>query len=133
VGICGRVDLVRARVRALVLVEIDAARRVAVAVRDRVFRAGAVMSTGARTDAHRFDRFRVGRAVIGADTLGRGCVVGAIDRVIRRFSLLPFVANTLETGRWLSSTSVVKRLGLSRAAWVVRWTSCCNWRILGSF
>ena len=77
-GVCGRVDLVRARVRALVLVEIDAARRVAVAVQDRVFRAGAVMSTGARIAVRRFDRFLVGTLVIGADTLGRGCVVGAI-------------------------------------------------------
>ena len=53
VGVCGRVDLVRAFVRALVLLEIDAARRVSAAVRDRVFRAGAVMSTAARTSARR--------------------------------------------------------------------------------
>ena len=68
-GVCGRVDLVRARVRDLVLAEIDAAKRVAAAVRDRVFRAGAVMSTDARTAARRLDRFRVGKIVIGADTL----------------------------------------------------------------
>ena len=60
-----------------------------------VFRAGAVMSTTARTAARRLERFRVGTLVIGADTLGRGCAVGAIDRVMRRFSSSPFVANTL--------------------------------------
>ena len=85
-GVCERVDLVRALVRTLVLLEIDAARRVAAAVRDRVLRAGAVMSTCGLKAARRFDRFRVGAVVIGADTLGRCCVVGAIDRVIRRFS-----------------------------------------------
>ena len=82
-GGCHALDLVRAFVRALVLLEIDAARRVAAAVRDRVFRAGAVMSTAACTAARRLERFRVGTLVIGADTLGRGCVVGAIDRVMR--------------------------------------------------
>ena len=133
VGVCGRVDLVRARVRTMALVEMGATRRVAAAVRDRVFRAGAIMSTGVCIDARRFARFRVGTLVIGADTLGRGCVTGAINRVMRRFSSSPFVANTLGTGRWLSSTSVVKRLGFSHAACVVRRTSCCNWRILGSF
>ena len=116
VGVCGRVDLALAFVRALVPVEIAAARRVAAAVRDRVFRAGAVMSTGACTTARRFERFRGGTGVIGTDTLGRGCVVGVIERVIRLFSSLLFVANTLGTGRWLSSTLVVKRLGLLRAA-----------------
>ena len=99
VGVCGRVGLVRAFVRALVLLEIDAARRVAAAVRDRVFRAGAVMSTVACMAARRLERFCVGTLVIGADTLGRGCVVGSIDRVMRRFSSSPFVANTLGTGR----------------------------------
>ena len=76
----------RAFVRALVLLEIDAARRVAAAVRERVFRAGAVMSIAACTAARRLESFRVGTLVIGAYTLGRGCVVGAIDRVMRRFS-----------------------------------------------
>ena len=114
-GVCGRVDLVCARVRDLVLAEIDAAKRVAAAVRDRVFRAGAVMSTDARTAARCLDRFCVGTLVIGVDTLGRGCVIRAIDRVRRRFSSSPFVANTLGTGRWLSSTFVVKRVGLLRA------------------
>ena len=90
------------------LLEIDAARRVAAAVRDRVFRAGAVMSTAARTAARRLESFVVGTLVIGADTLGRGCVVGAIDRVMRRFSSLPFVANTLGTGRWSPSTFIVE-------------------------
>ena len=47
VGVCGRIDFVRARVRDLVLAAIDAAKRVTVVVRDRMFRAGAVMSTGA--------------------------------------------------------------------------------------
>ena len=59
-GVCGRVDLARVFVRALVPVEIDADRRVAAAVQDRVFRAGAVMSTDSRTAARRFDRFRAG-------------------------------------------------------------------------
>ena len=116
VGVCGRADLVRAFVRALVLLEIVAVRRVAATIRERVFRAGAVMSTAACTAARRLKRFRVGTLVIGADTLGRGCVVGAIDRVMRRFSSSPFIANTLGTGRWLLLTFVVKRLGLSRAA-----------------
>jgi hypothetical protein len=133
VGVSGRVDFVRALVRALVLFKMDAARRVAAAVRDRVFRAGALMSTDGRTAARRFDRFRAGTVVIGTDTLGRGCVVGAIDHVIRLFSSSPFVANTLGTGRWLSSTFVVKRLGQSRAACVVRRTICWSCRILGSF
>ena len=133
VGVCGRVDFVRAFVRVLVLLELDSERRVAAAVQDRVFRAGAVMSTAARTAARRLERFRVGTLVIGADTLGRGCVARAIERVMRRFLSSPFVANTLGTGRWLSSTFVVKRLGLSRAAWVVRRTSCCSCRMLGSF
>ena len=124
VGVCGLFDLVRTFVCALVLPEIDAARRVAAAVRDRLFRAGAVMSNAARTTARLFERFRVGTLVIGADTLGRGCVVGAIDRLMRRFLSSPFVANTLGTGRWLPSTFVVKRPGLSRAACVVRRTSC---------
>ena len=132
-GIYGRVDLVRAFICALLLLEIDAARRVAAAVRDRVFRAGAVMSTAACMVARRLDRFCVGTLVIGADTLGIGCVVGAIDRVMRRFSLSPFVANTLGTGRWLPLTFVVKRSGLSRAACVVRRTSCWSCLILGSF
>ena len=83
VGVCGGFDLVRAFVRALVLLEIDAARRVAAVVRERVFRAGAVMSTAARTAARRLEIFRVGTLVIGADNLGRGCVVGDIDRVMR--------------------------------------------------
>ena len=133
VGVCGRVDLVRAFVRALVLLEIDATRRVAAVVRNRVFRAGALMSTAACIDARRLERFRVGTLVIGADTIGRGCVIGAIDRVMRRFSSSPFFANTLGTGRWLSSTLVVKRPGLSRAACVVRRTSCWRCLILGSF
>ena len=98
-GVCGRVDLARAFVRALVLVEIDAARRVAAAVQDRVFRAGAAMSTGAHIDARRFERFLAGTFAIGTDTLGRGCVVCAIDRVICIFSSSLFVANTLGTGR----------------------------------
>ena len=106
----------RAFFRALVLLEIGAVRCVAAAVRERVFRAGAVMSTAALTAARRLERFRVGTLVIGADTLGRGCVVGAIDRVMHRFSSSPFVANTLGTGMWLLLTFVVKRLGLSRAA-----------------
>ena len=50
-GVCGRVNRGRARVRDLVLAEIDAAKCVAAAVRDRVFRAGAVMLTDARTGA----------------------------------------------------------------------------------
>ena len=116
VGVCGRADLVRAFVRALVLLEIGAVRRVAAAVRERVFRAGAVMSIAARTAARRLERFIVGTLVIGADTLGRGCVVGAINRVMCRFSSSPFIANTLGTGMWLLLTFVVKRLGLSRAA-----------------
>ena len=120
VDVCGRVDLVRAFVRALVLLEIDVTRRVAAAVRDRVFRAGAVMSTADCIAARRLERFRVGTLVICADTLGRGCIVGAIDCVMRRCSSSPFVANTLGTGRWLPSTFVVKRPGLSRAACVVR-------------
>jgi hypothetical protein len=127
------VDLARAFVRALVPVEIAAARRVAAAVRDRVFRAGAVMVTGACITARRFDRFCAGTGVIGTHTLGSGCVVGAIDRVIRLFSSSPFVAITLGTGRWLFSTFVVKRPGLSRAACVVRRTSCCSCLMLGSF
>ena len=81
-----------------------------------MFRAGAVTSTGVCMGARRFARFRVGTLVISADTLGRGCVVVAIDLVMRRFALSPFVANNLGTGRWLSSTFVVKRLGMSRAA-----------------
>jgi hypothetical protein len=133
VGVCGRVDLVRAFVRALVLFEIDAARRVAAAVRDRVFRAAAGMLTHGRTAARRFDRFRAGIVVIVTDILGRGYVIVAIDRVICLFSLSPFVANTLGTGRWLSSTFVMKRPGLSRAACVVRRTSCCSCLKLGSF
>ena len=132
-GVCGRVDLVCARVRDLVLAEIDAAKRIAAAVRYRVFRLDAVMSTDDCTAARRLDRFRVVTLVIGADTLGRGCVVGAIDRVMRRFSSSPFVANTLVTGSWLPSTFVVKRSGLSRAACVVRRTSCWSCLILGSF
>ena len=71
-GVCGRVDLVCAFVRALVLFEIDAARRVAAVVRDRVFRAGAAMSIAARTAVRRLARFRVGTLVRGADTLGSG-------------------------------------------------------------
>jgi hypothetical protein len=133
VGACGRADLVRAFVRSRLLLEIDAARRVAAAVHDCLFRAGAVMSTAARIDARRLERFRVGTLVIGADTLGRGCVVGAINRVMHRFSSSPFVANTLGTGRWLPSTFVVKRSGLLCAACVVRRTSCWSCLILGSF
>ena len=106
----------RAFVRALVLLEIGAVRRVAAAVQDRVFRVGAVMSTASRTAARCLERFLVGTLVIGADTLGRGCVVGAIDRVMRRFSPSPFVANTLGTGKWLLVTFIAKRLVLSRAA-----------------
>ena len=109
------------------------ARRVASAVRDQVLRAGAVVSTGACICVRRFARFRLGTLVIGADTLGRGCVMGAIDRVMPRFSSSPFVANTLGTGRRLSATLDVKRLGLLRTACMVRRKSCCNWRILGSF
>ena len=115
-GVCVRVDLVRAFVCARVLLEIDAARRVAATVQDHVFRAGEVMSTDACIAERRLERFRVGTLVIGADTLGRGCVVGDIDHVMRRFSSSPFVANTLGTGRWLPSTFLVKRPGLSRAA-----------------
>ena len=121
--ICGRVGRVCDRVRACVLVEMGAVRRAAAAVRDRVFRAGAVLATGGRIEARRLARFRTAETklgvwalAIGVDTLGRVCVVGAIDLVMRRFSSSPFVANTLGTGRWLSTTSDVKRLGLSRAA-----------------
>ena len=96
VGVGGRVDLVRAFVRALVLLEIDAARRMAAAVRDRMFHAGAVMSTAAFKAARRLERFRVGTLVIGADTLGRGCVVGAINHVMRRFSSSPFIDSSLD-------------------------------------
>ena len=63
VGVCGRVDLARAFIRALVLLEIDAARRVAAAVQDRVFRAGAVMSTRSCTSSSRHHCARTERAI----------------------------------------------------------------------
>ena len=120
-GVCERGCHVRSRVCDRVPVEIGAAPLAVKEVRDRVLRAGASLVTVGRNEARRFARFRtaetklgVGTLVIVADTLGRGCAGGAIDRVMRRFSSSPFVANTLGTGRWLSSTSVVKRLGLLR-------------------
>ena len=125
------------RVCALVLaqvpVEIGAEHRAASLVCDRVLRVEVSSATICRVAARCFTRFRVdgentaiGLHSCGADSLGSWWVCNVIYRISRRFSSSRLLANTLGTGRWLSATSVVKRLGLLRAACVVRRTSCCN-------